>query len=255
VFTRRLNYYGILMAGMMKGNAVENIAASCLVDFLQKHFDPDYFKAHPQHKERLPAIVKIINSWGFSSIDDDLFDSEAFRAKVKTLTLEEYYGITGIEFTCTSVDLDDQTLRFFNHKTTPSLPVCKTVQMTGSFPVAFQAQRWQREWGKYFVHYDNFRREIDLTGHEFTDGGLLANFPIKYLDNEHMRPMYFSHRQNADRTILYGFGLDQVEDPQEDGKEKEIAKQLAIAELKDHLDGKFSKLKFIKNLILSDSSN
>ncbi len=131
---------------------------------------------------------------------------------MKTLTLREYYSITGIEFTCTSVDLDDQILRFFNHKTTPDLPVCKTVQMTGSFPVAFQAQKWKPEWGKYFVHYGKFRKEVDLTGHEFTDGGLLANFPIKYLDNEHMRPMYFSHRQHPDRTILYGFGLDQIAD-------------------------------------------
>ena len=55
--------------------------------------------------------------------------------------------------------------------------------MSGSFPIAFQAQKWDKSWGKYYIHYDNVRKEIDLTGHEFTDGGLLANFPIKYLDN------------------------------------------------------------------------
>ena len=81
------------------------------------------------------------------------------------------------------MDLDDQILRFFNHKTTPDLPVCKMIQMSGSFPIAFQAQKWDKSWGKYYIHYDNVRKEIDLTGHEFTDGGLLANFPIKYLDN------------------------------------------------------------------------
>jgi predicted acylesterase/phospholipase RssA len=90
--------------------------------------------------------------------------------------------------------------------------------MTGSFPVAFHAQKWKPEWGKYYVHYNKFRKEIDLTGHEFTDGGLLANFPIKYLDNEHMRPMYFSHRQDASKTILYGFGLDPIPDPNDNAK-------------------------------------
>jgi len=50
-----------------------------------------------------------------------------------------------------------------------------------------------------------------LTGHTFTDGGLLANFPIKYLDNEMMRPMYFSHKKHPRHTILYGFGLDEIE--------------------------------------------
>lgn len=59
-----------------------------------------------------------------------------------------------------------------------------------------------------------------MTGHTFTDGGLLANFPIKYLDNEMMRPMYFSHKKNENQTILYGFGLDQISTEPEEGKGK-----------------------------------
>lgn len=55
--------------------------------------------------------------------------------------------------------------------------------MSSSFPIVFEAQRWQQEWGYYYIHYRNKRTELDLTGHRFTDGGVLANFPIKYLDN------------------------------------------------------------------------
>jgi predicted acylesterase/phospholipase RssA len=55
--------------------------------------------------------------------------------------------------------------------------------MTGSFPVGFKAMAWKENWGNYFIHYQNYRREVFLTGHEFTDGGILANFPIKYFDN------------------------------------------------------------------------
>ena len=55
--------------------------------------------------------------------------------------------------------------------------------MTGSCPVGFESQSWKSEWGKYYIHYENTRREIDLTGVNFTDGGMMANFPIKYLDN------------------------------------------------------------------------
>jgi predicted acylesterase/phospholipase RssA len=55
--------------------------------------------------------------------------------------------------------------------------------MTGSFPVGFGAQTWSKDWGKYFIHYEHSRREINLAGHKFTDGGMLSNFPIKYLDN------------------------------------------------------------------------
>lgn len=50
------------------------------------------------------------------------------------------------------------------------------------------------------------RREIDLTGVRFTDGGALSNLPIKYLDNEYMRPMYFSHVKTF-KTKMYGVGF------------------------------------------------
>ena len=53
--------------------------------------------------------------------------------------------------------------------------------------------------------------QIDITGHEFTDGGLLANFPIKYMDNEMIRMRYFSHKAIKGETILLGFGLDFLE--------------------------------------------
>ena len=82
--------------------------------------------------------------------------------------------------------------------------------MSGSFPCVFEAQRWKKEGGKYYIHYTNTRKEIDLEGVQFTDGGLLANFPLKYLDNEKMRPMYFAHQTVKGETILYGFGVNYV---------------------------------------------
>lgn len=104
------------------------------------------------------------------------------------------------------MDITNHILRFFNHKTTPDLPVVNAVQMTGSFPVAFKASYWKREWGKYYIYYENIRREVDLEGCKFTDGGMLANFPIDYIDNNVMRPMYFSHVKDHN-TITYGVGL------------------------------------------------
>lgn len=125
----------------------------------------------------------------------------------KRLTMKTFYDLCGVEFTVTSVDLNAQQLRFFNHKTTPLLPVSKAVLMSGSFPIAFESLAWRKEWGKYYIHYGIKRKEIDLTDHKFTDGGMLANFPMIFLDNEEMRPMYFSHRPNH-LTKLFGFGLE-----------------------------------------------
>lgn len=62
------------MAGMMKGEAVEDISASCMKRFLAKHFDENqYLPKNPEHRQRVPTITKIINSWGFHHIEEDLF--------------------------------------------------------------------------------------------------------------------------------------------------------------------------------------
>ena len=130
-----------------------------------------------------------------------------FKDWKNKMTLKQLYEITDIEFTCTSVDITNHILRFFNHKTTPNLPVVNAVQMTGAFPVAFQATYWKKQWGKYYIHYENMRREVDLEGCKFTDGGMLANFPVDCIDNQDMRPMYFSHVKDQN-TIMFGVGLN-----------------------------------------------
>lgn len=47
----------------------------------------------------------------------------------------------------------------------------------------------------------------------------MANFPIKYFDNDHIRDLYFSHVINKSQehgvkhpyeTIMLGFGLDMI---------------------------------------------
>ena len=178
------NICGLLSGKLMTGEKVGLIAESCLVEMVEsKRFEKKvnkYFKGLEK---------KDLKQWA------------------KKLTMKQLYDITGIEFTCTSVDVSNHILRYFNHKTTPGLPVVNAVQMTGAFPVAFQATYWKKEWGKYYIHYDTMRREVDLEGSKFTDGGMLANFPIDCIDNEEMRPMYFSHVKDSTNTIMYGVGL------------------------------------------------
>lgn len=64
-----------------------------------------------------------------------------------------------------------------------------------------------------------------MTGCRITDGGTLANFPVKYLDNEDMRPMYFSHAKTK-LTTIYGLGLKTyITETQEQKKLKDRAKK------------------------------
>jgi hypothetical protein len=189
--TKKQNYYGLLLARLLRGKAVESIALDIIVEFLEKNW-----LNKPDNPTNLKKLVEL-----YPELPEALRKSNTIvdtRTYAMALNMEQLYALNGVEFTVTSVDIDDSVLRFFNHKSTPSLPVHKAVIMTGSFPVAFEALKWQSEWGKYYIHYDKWRREIDLTGHQFTDGGMLANFPMMYLDNEAMRPMYFAHKCNLE---------------------------------------------------------
>jgi predicted acylesterase/phospholipase RssA len=196
-----VNYYGLFKGYLLNGEEVINICKTIIGKLLCETFSKNkelFFRAigvRPNH-------VMILNQ----------FEAERIA---EHLNMRQYYILTQeVEFTCTTVDLEDKILRFLNHKTTPFVPVCKAVQMTSAFPVAFKALEWKPEWGKYYIHYLTNRREIDLTGHQFTDGGVLANFPIKFLDNESVRPFYFSHGK-TEKTRIFGFGLNKLNEAED----------------------------------------
>ena len=64
---------------------------------------------------------------------------------------------------------------------------------------------------------------------------MLSNFPIEYLDNERMRPMYWSHPKRK-TTEIYGFGLNEVKDPAYEERQKAKLKEAtnAVEEALDH---------------------
>jgi hypothetical protein len=54
-----------------------------------------------------------------------------------------------------------------------------------------------------------------LTDHQLTDGGMLANFPLKYTDNNELMRKYFKHKGTKQSKTL-GFGLDNIENYSKD---------------------------------------
>lgn len=204
----KFNLLSLLLGSLMNGQSIINIAK----EYLEIYWENFRKKENWEDQKKKWSKKTRVN-----------FEDKVSWAE--NVTMKEFFEITDIEFTCTSVDVKNHILRFFNHKTTPDLPVKMAVLMTGSFPVAFESQKWKPEWGKYYVHYSNTRKEITLDGINFTDGGMLANFPVKFLDNEKMRPMYFSFIKN-DKTSFYGFGLNQLAqdpNPEIDLKKKKLS--------------------------------
>lgn len=123
---KKLNYYGLLQGKLLRGEAVKNLALDILEEYLNK-----------PSKERSFTNLQTLQQWHREMA------SMNRREVAAALTMEQFYKLADVEFTVTSVDIDSKILRFFNHKTTPKLPVHMAVIMTGSFPVAFEALAWK----------------------------------------------------------------------------------------------------------------
>ena len=93
-------------------------------------------------------------------------------------------------------------MRFLNHKTSPDLPVVNSIQIAFAMPFLVKLPKWKRSWGKYYVHYRNRRKEIDLTGHTFIDGSIIDSSPLIYLQNERLRQIFFARKPNAASKIM-----------------------------------------------------
>ena len=128
----RLSLSALADGSLMKGEELREMGISMVITFLKKYYAKNF-------------SIK-------------LKDSKKLRKYAEKFTMKNMYDHTGLEFTCTAVDTDDYILRFFNHKTTPNLPLCDAVRISSSFPIGFQAQKWKQEWGKYYIHYEHTRR-------------------------------------------------------------------------------------------------
>ena len=78
-----------------------------------------------------------------------------------------------------ATDITDQRLLVLNERTAPKLPVLEAVRMSMGIPFVWKETIWRESWGTY--------RGDDVTGHSLADGGLLSNFPMRYLlDPKHV---------------------------------------------------------------------
>ena len=77
------------------------------------------------------------------------------------------------QLTLIAADVTAQEVLVLNERTAPGLPILEAVRMSMSIPFVWPEVEWRAEWGRY--------RGTDRAGHRVVDGGLLSNFPIRYL--------------------------------------------------------------------------
>jgi predicted acylesterase/phospholipase RssA len=101
--------------------------------------------------------------------------SERLRARgfKDTDTLKTFHAKTGRHLSLAATDTVDKELLILNHRTAPDCPVVAAVRMSMSLPFLWEEVEWQKGWGKY--------RERSKVGNFIVDGGVLSNFPLRYL--------------------------------------------------------------------------
>jgi hypothetical protein len=51
---------------------------------------------------------------------------------------------------------------------------------------------------------------------------------LKFLDNEKFREKYFSHENVPGKTLLYGFGLDKLDEFPEKDRSEQVSEKMSI---------------------------
>jgi predicted acylesterase/phospholipase RssA len=89
------------------------------------------------------------------------------------MTLEAFYGATGIELSLIASDITASKMLILNHRTAPDCPLMWALRMTTSLPLIWPPVTWCDGWGTYTGE--------DISGHLIADGEILSTFPIELL--------------------------------------------------------------------------
>jgi predicted acylesterase/phospholipase RssA len=91
--------------------------------------------------------------------------------------LQERFGARGVQLSLAATDVSAQRLLILNHHTAPDVPLLWAVRMSMGIPVVWPEVEWKKSWGTYRGRpmFENGQ------GHHVVDGGVLSNFPLKYL--------------------------------------------------------------------------
>ncbi len=118
-------------------------------------------------------------SWMEERLKEGGFDPEVNLAGFHTAT-----SARGIQLSVVATDVTARRPLVLNHHTAPNVPVKWAVRMSMGIPLVWSEVEWREEWGGY--RGQAMRDEHE--GHRIVDGGVLSNFPLRYLiDDRHSK--------------------------------------------------------------------
>jgi NTE family protein len=91
-------------------------------------------------------------------------------------TLEALAAMTKKDLSLVVSDTSEMQMLILNQRTAPRCPVVWAVRMSMSIPFVWREVEWQPAWGPYLGR--------NKTRNKIVDGGVLSNFPIRFIDDE-----------------------------------------------------------------------
>jgi NTE family protein len=150
---------------------------------------------------------------------DRLKDSPVLNANGNTaddaraLTLRQFQEFTrgnGVQLSVVATDVTGMRSLVLNHHTAPEVPLVDAVRMSMGIPIVWPEVEWKKSWGKYRGRIEMWDQED--AGNRVVDGGVLSNFPLKYLiDARHVTEEGVLGRSlRSQPTKILGLLLDET---------------------------------------------
>jgi predicted acylesterase/phospholipase RssA len=122
-------------------------------------------------------LFSLVECGGFFAGDNFLewlIEKLAAKGVAADTTFGSFFANTGRDLSLLGSDTSDVEMLVLNHRTAPDLPLARAVRMSMSIPFVWREVVWDQSWGLY--------RGREKTGNIIVDGGVLSNFPIRYID-------------------------------------------------------------------------
>ena len=166
-FIKALNEHNLLkhITSVIGTSSGSLIAVLCVLNFSYKEIEEIVLKINASNLKNINS-ENIINFFSDYGIDDgknfERIIKIILNIKVKNdnITFKELYEITNKKLIITATCVNSMDIEFFDHISTPDIPIIKVLLMSISIPIIFKPVKLDN---KYYV-----------------DGGMISHYPIDY---------------------------------------------------------------------------
>ena len=148
-------------------------------------YSPENMQAYVGRGLALISIGAAASDEAFLDWMRERLQEARFDPDITLGRFHETTGPKGIQLSVVATDVTAKKSLVLNHHTAPDVPLVWAVRMSMGIPLVWNEVEWKKPWGTY---RGKPMWDDQGAGHRIVDGGVLSNFPLKYLlDDQHRK--------------------------------------------------------------------